>query len=155
MMTGGKDKMAAHDDNANEDNEVIETLREAMFDEIFEGEPMVNGQKQISLKELGKMKSKELIQMMTVEEAMTMGANKHCNLNQLLEIPICVHCYQAFPVFVDVQLRLFCECYFGERVGGICRHKLHLENTFLGPAGFDPWTYHSNALDCIFLLLFH
>ena len=48
---------------------------------------MVNNQKKISLKELGKMKSKELIQMMTIEEAMTTGTNKHSNLNQLLKYP--------------------------------------------------------------------
>jgi hypothetical protein len=113
-----------------------------MFDENFS--TIKCGTKKVSLKDLGKMKSPDLIKNMTGEEAMTTGGNKDCNTIHVLKIAQFVQSYQLIPVLKDGQIQLFCECYFDEQVGCICRHKLHLEKTFLGPPGIKPWTYYNN-----------
>jgi hypothetical protein len=149
--TGEKDKNVIDDNDVDDiinDNDVLQTLRDTMFDEVFsnttnEQTTIKRGAKKVSLKDLGKMKSPELIKNMTCEEAMTTRGNKDRNTIHVLKIAQFVQSYQVIPVLKDGQIRLFCECYFDERVGCICRHKLHLEQTFLGPAGFKPWTYHN------------
>ena len=96
--------------------------------------------KEVSLKDLSKMKKSKLINNMTNEEKHCITNGRKKNSSGFINTPSFVHSYKVhFERDNDSGWRLFCDCHFDNRFGGICRHKFCVDEMYLKKIGKEEW----------------
>ena len=91
-------------------------------------------------KELGKMKSYQLNEMMSNEE-------KGCDIERTMVVPEITSVFKVKIIqHSDGSWYLTCSCKFGKRFGGPCCHEFYVYKEYLQPIGVQEWSYRNVSI---------